>query len=345
VSLPAARARHPEPARESQDLLPRFPTKGGGSASPRRLPPASPTVVARARARTATAWAATGTLTWPSRVQLPTCFHAPTRGALDPSAYRLFAGAPRPHAACQLLQRSVPRAHQRPVRPLTCAVASHAASGDFSPFEEQSAGLSQARGRLAFQPRRPPPRRPLAALDLPQPDRPGHLLSRVRVDPRLEELRSSTALRSGPRYRTNPPGAPRLRSAHLIGPLPAFPRERRVRAAAPEVPSTTEPPLAGSEARGLRLATGTQAPTPFQPPPSPALTRNRRGVGSTATEHWNPGFRSKATAAPSLASAIETTDRGPDAGPAAVWRVSRSARPSPFRERSAGPPPLVSSIC
>jgi hypothetical protein len=97
-------ARHPELTRRSQNPLPRTPTKGYGCSSPRRLPPASPTADARARARTTTAWAATGTLASPPVVQLPTCVHAPTRGALDPSAYRLFAGAPGPHAACQLLQ-------------------------------------------------------------------------------------------------------------------------------------------------------------------------------------------------------------------------------------------------
>jgi hypothetical protein len=280
-----AHARHPEHFHESQDLIPRTPTKRCGFASPRRLPPASPTVVAQACARTTTAWAATGTPASPPRAQLPTCVHAPTRGALDPSACRLFAGAPRPHAACQLLQWSVPRAHQRAARSLTWAVASHDPPDDAASFEAPSAGLSQARGRLAFQPRRPPPRRPLAAVDLPQPDRPEHPLSRVRVDLRLEEQRRSTALRCGPRYRTNPPGAPRLRSAHLVGPLPAFPRERRARAAAPEVPSTREPSLSGSGARVAGLATGARAPTPFQPPPSAALTKDRRVVGSTAPKH------------------------------------------------------------
>jgi hypothetical protein len=215
-------------------------------------------------------------------------------------------GPRRPHAACQLLQCSVPRAHQRAVRSLTSTAASHGPPEDSTPFGASSAGFSQARGRLAFQPRRPPPRRPLAAVDLPQPDRPEHLLSRVRVDPRLEEQRSSTALRCGPRYRTNPPGAPRLRSAHLVGPPPAFPRERRTRAAAPEVPSTKQPPREGSEDRIPRLATGAHSPTPFRPAFSAALTRNRRNTGSAAPRHWNLGSRFEATAAPSLASAIRT---------------------------------------
>jgi hypothetical protein len=96
VSLPAARARHPEPRRESQSPCPRIPTKGCRSSGPRRLPPASPTVDARARARTATAWAATGTPALPPRAQLPTCFHAPTPGDARPKslpAVRRSAGA------------------------------------------------------------------------------------------------------------------------------------------------------------------------------------------------------------------------------------------------------------
>jgi hypothetical protein len=175
-------------------------------------------------------------------------FTPPPRGTLDPRASRLFAGAPGPHAACQLLQWSVPRAHQRAARSPASAVASHVPPGDAAPCGAPSAGLPQVRGRLAFPPRRPPLRRPLAAVDLPQPDRPEHLLSRVRVAPRLEELHGSTALRCGPRFRTNPPGAPRSRSAHLVGPLPAPPRERKARTAAPEVPSTKETPPSRSRA-------------------------------------------------------------------------------------------------
>jgi len=114
VSLLADRARHPEPHRESQSSFPRTPTKGHGCSSSRRLPPASPTASTRARARAPATWAATGTLAWPPAVQLPTCVHAPTRGALGRVADRLFAGAPRPHAACQLLQWIFTRAHQRP---------------------------------------------------------------------------------------------------------------------------------------------------------------------------------------------------------------------------------------
>jgi len=120
MSLSADDAQHPEHGRKSQDPLPLIPTKGWASVSPRRLPPTSPTVTVRAFARAATAWAATGASAWPPNARLPTRFHAPSQGALDPNADRLFAGAPRPRAACQLLQWSASRAHQRPVRPPTC---------------------------------------------------------------------------------------------------------------------------------------------------------------------------------------------------------------------------------
>jgi hypothetical protein len=96
----------------------RFPTlhQERGSTNPRRLPPTGSTVSPGSR-RPITAWTATGTGGSSPTTQLPTCVHAPTQGALDPTAYRLFTGAERPHAACQLLQRTVARARHRPVRP------------------------------------------------------------------------------------------------------------------------------------------------------------------------------------------------------------------------------------
>jgi len=99
--------------------------------------------------RTATAWAATGTPGSSPRTQLPTCFYAPTLGALDPTAYRLLTGAGGPHAACQLLQRSVPRARHRtartPVKPWQATFSPN----DDVPFEPPPTELPQARGHLA----------------------------------------------------------------------------------------------------------------------------------------------------------------------------------------------------
>jgi hypothetical protein len=99
---------------------------------------------------TPTTWAATGAPTSPPKAQLPTCFHAPTQGALGPSAQRLFAAAPRPHAARQLLQQSVPRARPRAASSPRWTVASHAPGGRPDPLRDEPAELSQVRGHLAF---------------------------------------------------------------------------------------------------------------------------------------------------------------------------------------------------
>jgi len=99
--------------------------------------------------RPPTAWAATGALGSSPRTQLPTCVHAPTLGTLDPTACRLFAGAEGPHAACQLLQRSVPRARHRTARtPVKPWQATFSPNDDAS-FEPPPTELPQVRGHLA----------------------------------------------------------------------------------------------------------------------------------------------------------------------------------------------------
>jgi len=91
---------------------------------------------------------------------------------------------------------------------------------------------------------------------------PSTSLSRVRVESRLEKRRNSTALRCGPRYRTNPPGVPRLRSAHLVGPLSALSRERQREQPHPRClpPTKLLPPVRAGGAE----------------PPSHVLRRKRR---------------------------------------------------------------------
>lgn len=96
----------------------------------------------------ATAWTATGFLDSSPRTQLPTCFHAPTLGALDPAAYRLFTGAEEPHAACQLLQRSIPRARQRTVRTPAKPWRTTISPNSNDPFEPPLTELPQVRGHL-----------------------------------------------------------------------------------------------------------------------------------------------------------------------------------------------------
>lgn len=99
--------------------------------------------------RSRTARAATGALGSSPKVQLPTRFHVPTRGTLDPTAYWLFARAAGPRAACQLLQRSVPRAHHRAVRSPMKPWRTTFSLNDADPFEPSPTELPQVRGHLA----------------------------------------------------------------------------------------------------------------------------------------------------------------------------------------------------
>jgi hypothetical protein len=101
------------------------PSRPSRSADPRRLPPADPIGLAPRLRLQLSSRAATGTLTWPPWAQLPTCFHAQLRCALDPGPLPAFAGAPEPHAAYRLLQRSVPRTHLRSAQTLSLIAAAN----------------------------------------------------------------------------------------------------------------------------------------------------------------------------------------------------------------------------
>jgi hypothetical protein len=149
-------AQHPERACECQDPLPHAPPRA-------RLhePEASSTNRFHRLVRLSpnySAWTATGTADSSPTARLPTCVHAPTQGALDPAAYRLFTGAEGPHAACQLLQCTVPRARHRPVRPLM--------GMQRTAFHQMTASLSSRRQPSFLRsgvtwlasPRRPPSR-------------------------------------------------------------------------------------------------------------------------------------------------------------------------------------------
>jgi len=124
-------------------------------------------------------------------------------------------------------------------------MASHPPPNDVTPDGVAPAGLSQVGGRSTCSASPPPPWRPLATVDLPQPDRPGHLLSRTRVAPRLE-----TTKRDGPAVWASLPNESAW-PARLApdAPCRAASRARsrkKARAAAPEVPSTPETPLRGA---------------------------------------------------------------------------------------------------
>lgn len=110
----------------------------------------------------------------------------PFRGPLDSRAPRLFTGADEPHAACQLLQWSVPRARQRTVQtPKSCGEP---------PLSEQRPALRHAadrafsgQGSLGLLDRVDPRwKRPLAPTDLPRPNRLEHPMSRNRTKPNVE---------------------------------------------------------------------------------------------------------------------------------------------------------------
>lgn len=141
---------HPSFHPEGQDQPRPVHHQGHGAISPERLPPTSPTACSRALARSPAAWAATGTPASPPRTQLPTCFHAPTQGALDPRAKRLFAvdalATCRPSASAMECPSTTP--------PPCLTPSVHRGEprhqlGDHTPCGAQPAGRSQVRGHLA----------------------------------------------------------------------------------------------------------------------------------------------------------------------------------------------------
>lgn len=234
-------AQHPRLVRKSQDPLVPHPTKGCDLTDPRRLPPTGPTAAALACARATSLWAATGTPAWPPKVQLPTCVHAPFREALDPRASGCSPGTLGPHAACQFLQWTVPRARPRASRSPLRAVASHGCRGNGFPCGLPPAGLPQVRGRLVC-----------STVDPHHNDRSLQWIypNLTGPDTSCRESMSrpawKTARLDGPAVGastgTDSPGAPRSRPAHLVGPSPVLPREGKTRATAPEVPSAAKAP-------------------------------------------------------------------------------------------------------
>lgn len=121
------------------------------STSLRRLLPAGPIGLTPRLRLELGSRAATGTLTLPPRAQLPTCFHARLRRTLGPSPVPAFTGAPEPHAAYRLLQRSVPRTHLRSAQTLSLvAAANRCAPGGDAPCGAPPTELSQARGLIGL---------------------------------------------------------------------------------------------------------------------------------------------------------------------------------------------------
>lgn len=112
--------RPPAPAsasrRELQWTKARFPAPNHErrSTNPRCFQPTSPTC--SPGFHSGLPWAATSLLASPPSSWLPTRFHAPSQEALDPPAVRYSLGPFGPRDARQYLQQSAPRALPRPPR-------------------------------------------------------------------------------------------------------------------------------------------------------------------------------------------------------------------------------------
>lgn len=206
------------------------------STNPRYLPPTSPTSLARALAR-APSWAATSALTSPSSAWLPTCFHATSQVALDPPAVCYSLGPSEPHTARQYLQRSAPRALQRLPR-FSMGRRRTVTPSSGIPFSGRTDQIYSGQGSQALRARRPPSQRPLASTDLPQPDQPEHPMSYFRVVSRLEERENQRSCGIGPLADESTWSA-ETSPTFRLGPLCEAPRERELRRAASEVPSTS----------------------------------------------------------------------------------------------------------
>jgi hypothetical protein len=142
------------------------------STNPKRLPPAGP-IGRSPRLRSGPdSQAATGTPTLPPWAQRPTCVHARLRRALDSSPCRLSPerlGHMPPTDFCSgvLPEHTsvLPKLHPG------FTAASCCARGWHRPLRDSANRVASGQGSLwLFGPFRPPSRRPLAAVDLPQPD-------------------------------------------------------------------------------------------------------------------------------------------------------------------------------
>lgn len=149
--------------------------------SPERLPSKSPQVLDQPSGRPAP-WSRHCYADLAAGAQLPTRVHAHAVRARS-QAVQLFAGrTPGPREAHRFLQskQSVSTPRSGPNSD-THAAASRCWSEDGARESDAHRAVS-GQGPRAFRSRsRPPPWRPLAKVDLPQPDRPEHPLSRTRV--------------------------------------------------------------------------------------------------------------------------------------------------------------------
>lgn len=144
-------------------------------------------------------------------------------------------------------------------------------------------GLDFLRSGVAWlSPRRPPPGRPLALVDLPQPDRSRHPLSLIRAVPRLETPRLGDPA-VGISFRTDKPGRPSTLDQPWRAAARGLSRKRTTnsrtrgafgRGAEPSLRSLAEP---GASRLLDRLATTNASST--DPPLPPDQGRNDGQLG------------------------------------------------------------------
>lgn len=151
---------------------------------PRRLPPTSPTVSLGFRR----VWPREPPPVCPASASHPASYalSRPTHGPLDFRAPRLFAGSLEPHAPCQLLQWSVPRARQRTVQ-TSMSCGEPPLTERRPPFRDAADRAFSGQGSLGLLDRVDPRwKRPLAPTDLPRPNRLEHPMSRNRTRPTVK---------------------------------------------------------------------------------------------------------------------------------------------------------------
>jgi hypothetical protein len=121
-----------------------------GAVDPRRLPPTSPTAHTQALAQALAAWAATGTLAWPPKTQLPTCVHAPHPRSARPTTQTAIRRRPVGHMPPVSFYNGVSPDHAIALPDPRCRPRrTTLPPGDSAPCGAPPTGRSQARGHLA----------------------------------------------------------------------------------------------------------------------------------------------------------------------------------------------------
>jgi hypothetical protein len=281
-----ADSRTPSPTLSSLPQHPEFGPTGLGPSpraahqgctrflDPRRLPPADP-VGLDPRLRSGRGpRAATGTPTSPPWAQLPTCVHARLRRTLGPSPLPAFTGAPGPHAAYRLLQRSVPRAQPRIAQTSSHLAAANRCATEWPPpLRDSTSRASSGQGSL----RRFRLSNPHRDNRLPRWIYPNLIDSGTPCHELVPNLAWNDCKIRRPcgtgLSRTNPPSRPRRNATCLLGPSPTRPRERARSRPHPGCLPPPRPPVSGWRGPApADCSTDADLPTPLLPTATSALT-------------------------------------------------------------------------